>query len=168
MLRAIKPISKGQIVAENYGPIFTQTSKEERQNQLLKQYYFNCMCTPCMENWPTFKNMDDSVIRFRCDTVSCENVLIVPVETNEFMIQCTACGEHTNIMKGLKSVQDTDMLFKIGTRMLEEGDIKGALSKFLETLDILNKSLAPPFRTFCLTQQGIKRCISDFGNKVYL
>lgn len=170
MLRAIKHISQGSIVAENYGPIFTQVQKEERQSQLLKQYHFNCMCTPCMENWPTFKEMDDSVLRFRCDGLdrTCKSVLNVPLDVNEFMIKCTECGEFTNIMKGLKYVQDTDILFKTATRLHEQGDTKGALSKYVETLDILHNSMVPPFRSYHLTQQGIKRCIMEFGNKVHL
>ncbi|KAG5673986.1 hypothetical protein PVAND_003982 [Polypedilum vanderplanki] len=170
MVRAIKHIPKGSIVAENYGPIFTQTPKDERQSQLLKQYHFKCMCVPCMQNWPTFKDMEDTFLRFRCDgkNKTCPSVIQVPLDVNEFMIKCTECGEFTNIMKGLKSVQDTDMLFKTATRLHESGDTKNALSKYLECLQILLQSLVPPFRSFHLTQQGIKRCIMEFGNKVYL
>jgi hypothetical protein len=170
MARAIKHISQGSIVAENYGPIFTQMPKDQRQLQLLKQYHFNCMCVPCTQNWPTFKEMEDTYLRFRCDgkDKTCPSVIQVPLDINEFMIKCTECGEFTNIMKGLKSLQDTDMLFKTATRLHESGDTKNALSKYVETLDILHQSLVPPFRSFHLTQQGIKRCIMEFGNKVYL
>lgn len=103
-LRAIKRIPAGEVVAENYGPIFTQVPKDERQAHLMNQYRFSCLCTPCLENWPTFKEMDDSFLRFRCDSgvKECKNVLLVPVDVNEFMIKCTECGESTNIMKGLK------------------------------------------------------------------
>lgn len=169
-LRAIKRIPAGEVVAENYGPIFTQEPKDERQSHLLNQYRFSCLCTPCLENWPTFKKMDDSFLRFRCDSgvSECKNVLLVPIDTNEFMIKCTECGESTNIMKGLKSLQDTDMLFKMATKQHEAGDIKGALSKYVENLDLLDKTLVPPFRSFHLTQQGIRRCIIEFGNKAYL
>lgn len=43
----------------------------------------------------------------RCDGVSdgCKNVLCIPTECNEFMIQCIGCGKYTNILKGLKAVQ---------------------------------------------------------------
>lgn len=170
MVRALKKIPAGSVVAENYGPIFTQVEKTERQARLLKQYHFSCMCTPCMENWPTFKDMDDNVLRFRCDGLdrTCKNVLLVPLDVNEFMIKCTECGESTNIMKGLKSLQDTDMLFKMATRLHEAGEIKSALSKYVENLDCLDQSLVPPFRSYHLTQQGIRRCIIEFGNKAYV
>jgi SET and MYND domain-containing protein 4 len=170
MLRALKKIPAGSVVAENYGPMFTQVDKDERQAHLLKQYHFKCLCTPCLENWPTFKEMDDSFLRFRCDGSerTCKNVLLVPLDVNEFMIKCTECGESTNIMKGLKALQDTDMIFKTATRLHESGDIQNALSKYVENLDILDQSLAPPFRSYHLTQQGIRRCILEFGNKINL
>jgi SET and MYND domain-containing protein 4 len=170
MVRALKQIPAGSMIAENYGPVFTQVPKEERQAHLKKQYCFTCLCTPCNENWPTFKEMDDNFLRFRCDGLdrTCKNVLLVPLDINEFMIKCTECGESTNIMKGLKSLQDTDMLFKTATMLHENGDVKSALSKYVENLDLLDQSLVPPFRSYHLTQQGIKRCIMEFGNKAYI
>lgn len=169
-LRAMKRIPEGSVVAENYGPVFTQAPKNERQAHLMKQYHFSCQCTACLETWPTIKEMNDEVLRFRCDGLNrtCRNVLMVPLDVNEFMIKCTECGESTNIMKGLKSVQDTDMLFTSATRLHEAGDIKSALSKYVESLDILDQALVPPFRTYHLTQQGIRRCIIEFGNKAYV
>lgn len=170
MLRALKRIPQGSMVAENYGPIFTQVAKDERQGHLLKQYRFKCLCTPCMENWPTFKEMDDNFLRFRCDGLdrTCKNVLLVPLDVNEFMIKCSECGESTNIMKGLKSLQDTDMIFKTATRLHESGDVTSALSKYVENLDLLDQTLVPPFRSYHLTQQGIRRCIIEFGNKAHI
>lgn len=170
MLRALKKIPAGSMVAENYGPVFTQMEKSERQAHLLKQYRFTCQCKPCLENWPTFKDMDDTVLRFRCDgpDKSCKNVLLIPIDTNEFMIKCTECGESTNIMKGLKSLQDTDMIFKMATRLHEAGEIKNALAKYVENLDLMDQSLVPPFRSYHLTQQGIRRCIIEFGNKAHI
>lgn len=170
MLRALKKIPAGEVVAENYGPVFTQVAKEERQSHLFNQYRFNCLCTPCLENWPMFKEMDDNFLRFRCDGLdrTCKNVLLVPLDVNEFMIKCTECGESTNIMRGLKALQDTDMIFKTATRLHEAGDSKNALSKYVENLDILHQNLVPPFRSYHLTQQGIRRCILEFGNKTFV
>lgn len=42
----------------------------------------------------------------RCNgTKDCKNVIVIPSDCNEFMIQCIKCGEFTNILKGLKAVQ---------------------------------------------------------------
>jgi len=59
-----------------------------------------------------FKNMDNGIMRFRCVTGTeggevpkCNNVICVPTDTVDFMIQCPVCKQYTNILKGLKVLQ---------------------------------------------------------------
>ncbi|XP_058819604.1 SET and MYND domain-containing protein 4 [Topomyia yanbarensis] len=165
-VRTVKNISAGSMVAENYGPIFTQVSREERRNTLLNQYKFECCCRACAEIWPKFSDMDPNVLRFKCDGGKiCSNVLKIPAEINEFMVLCTECGEHTNIMKGLKSLQDTDMLFKSATKLHEAGEYEQALAKYVEMLNIMDEVLVPPYRDYHLCQQGLRACTLEFGNR---
>ena len=112
IVRAIKNIRKGEMIAENYGQIFTQTPRAERRATLKSQYRFDCMCVPCQEDWPLFKDMHQGILRFRCETGAnggdvpkCNNVIIVPVDSSEFMVQCPCCRQYTNILKGLKALQ---------------------------------------------------------------
>ncbi|XP_067007502.1 SET and MYND domain-containing protein 4 [Anabrus simplex] len=165
IVRAVKNIASGEMVAENYGPIFTQTVLSERQATLRDQYWFDCNCIPCIQNWPLFNDMDASVLRFKCSSSEkCKNVIIVPLDTMEFMIQCTECKEYINIFKGLKALQDTDAMFKAAKYMMERKDISHALPKFLEILTLLDETLAPPFRDYHLCQQAIRRCMLCLGN----
>ncbi|GAB0087382.1 SET domain-containing protein [Sergentomyia squamirostris] len=53
-VHAIKNIKGGEIVAENYGPLYTQEDREQRRETLKQIYHFDCMCIPCQENWPLF------------------------------------------------------------------------------------------------------------------
>ena len=112
IVRAIKNIRQGEMIAENYGPIFTQTPRAERQASLKSQYKFDCICVPCTEDWPMFKNMDNRMMRFRCVTGTkgdevpkCNNVICVPTDTLDFMIQCLVCKQYTNVFKGLNVLQ---------------------------------------------------------------
>ncbi|XP_055544486.1 SET and MYND domain-containing protein 4 [Wyeomyia smithii] len=165
-VRTVKRIPAGSMVAENYGPLFTQVNREERRNTLLNQYKFTCTCRACTELWPKFADMDPNMLRFKCDSGKpCNNVLLIPAEINEFMILCTECGEHTNIMKGLKSLQDTDMLFKSATKLHDAGQYELALLKYVEMLNILDEVLVPPYRDFHLCQQGLRACMLEFGNR---
>lgn len=117
--RAVKNIRVGEIVAENYGPIFTESIREERRHVLKEQYWFDCCCKACDENWPLFKDMNNQIMRFRCDSdKQCSNVLLVPVDTNEFMFKCVECGESTNILKGLKAVQVRQIHFGVSNTLL--------------------------------------------------
>ncbi|CAK1548167.1 unnamed protein product [Leptosia nina] len=106
VVRAVKIIKKGEEVAENYGPIFTTTPKEKRQTTLKDQYWFDCACVPCQQNWPLYGQMNENYMRFKCDSGQpCSNVIPVPHDCTEFMIKCGLCQQFTNILKGLKSLQ---------------------------------------------------------------
>lgn len=50
---------------------------------------------------------------FRCTGAKqpCDNIITIPADCNEFMIQCIKCGEFTNILKGLKAVQVRNLVF---------------------------------------------------------
>lgn len=51
----------------------------------------------------------------RCDSDRpCPNVVAVPYDAKEFMIQCGLCLQYTNIMKGLKSLQARMRVFFSG------------------------------------------------------
>ncbi|KAL1138752.1 hypothetical protein AAG570_008814, partial [Ranatra chinensis] len=164
--RAVKPIRRGETIGENYGPIFTETRREDRQTLLKNQYWFECGCAPCTENWPTIEDMDPTVLRFRCQQVeSCRNVILVPTDTMEFAVMCDLCDKFTNILKGLKVLQDTETLFRLGKSLKEEGKIGQALKKFLELLSLLDETLAPPFRDYHMCQQEIRTCFLSLGNK---
>ncbi|KAL9692280.1 hypothetical protein quinque_015869 [Culex quinquefasciatus] len=165
-VRSVRSIAAGSMIGENYGPLFTQTPREERRATLLNQYRFSCNCRACSENWPLFSEMDDTVLRFKCDGGKiCSNVLLIPSEINEFMIKCTDCGEHTNIMKGLKLLQDTETMFKLATKMHSAGEIEAALYKYVEEMNTLDEVLVPPYRDYHLCQQGLRSCMLEYGNR---
>ncbi|KAG6465918.1 hypothetical protein O3G_MSEX015498 [Manduca sexta] len=65
IIRAVKNINKGEEVSENYGPIFTTVPKEKRQAELKEQYWFDCNCIPCKDNWPTYQEMTENYMRFK-------------------------------------------------------------------------------------------------------
>ncbi|XP_054271330.1 SET and MYND domain-containing protein 4 [Macrosteles quadrilineatus] len=159
--RAIRTIRSGEMVAENYGPIFTQEGRESRQSKLRNQYWFDCQCEACLEDWPTLDNMSSDVMRFRCD---CGNTLLVPVNTPEFMIPCHSCNQHANIFKGLKVLQDTDMMFRVAKSLVDEGNFVSGVQKFVELLTMLDSVLVPPFQDYHICQQEIRTCMLTCGN----
>ncbi|PSN50624.1 hypothetical protein C0J52_17383 [Blattella germanica] len=171
IVRAIKNIKKGEMIAENYGQIFTQTPRAVRRTTLKSQYHFDCNCKPCQEDWPLFKDMHQGIMRFRCETGAeggeiplCNNTIIVPTDTSDFMIQCMRCRQYTNILKGLKELQDTDAMFRTASRLKDDGNVKSALEKYIEILVLLNSTLVPPFKDYHLCQQAIRVCMLGMGN----
>lgn len=70
MIRAIRSLRPGDVVAENYGPIFTKRSLEDRRRTLAARYWFRCECTACREDWPRFETLTNDTVRLRCKLVS--------------------------------------------------------------------------------------------------
>ncbi|XP_014249101.1 SET and MYND domain-containing protein 4-like [Cimex lectularius] len=165
VVRAIKKIKPGEMIAENYGPIFTQMPKKERQLTLRNQYWFDCVCEPCERNWPLLDHMDPSILRFHCETKSCDNVVIVPVNSMNFLIQCNKCGQQVNILKGLKVLQDSESCFKVAESFSMEGSIEKAMAKFIELNKMLSEVLVPPFKDYYVCQQSLKYCFMCLGNR---
>lgn len=105
-VHVIKTIKQGESINENYGPIYSQNQIADRKKTLNEIYWFDCQCVPCTENWPLYDEMNDQEIRFKCcSDKECKNILQVPVDCNDFMIKCNECGQFTNLLKGLKTVQ---------------------------------------------------------------
>nr|CAD7269498.1 unnamed protein product [Timema shepardi] len=195
VVRTVTTHRRGEMLAENYGPIFTQDPRALRQTTLKEQYHFECVCAPCRQDWPKFEEMNPGLLRFRCDSGDvCSQVLEVAADTDQFMVQCPTCRGYTNILKGLKTLQDTDAMFKVATSLaekdrvsealgkfldilsdtdamfkvatslVEKDRVSEALGKFLDILSVLDKTLVPPFRDYHLCQQSVRTCMLKLGN----
>ncbi|XP_015112458.1 SET and MYND domain-containing protein 4 [Diachasma alloeum] len=168
VVRAVRTIRAGDEICDNYGPIFTVEPKANRQRKLRMEYWFDCGCEACAGNWPLLQDMNPKILRFKCETgPSCGNVLSVNVDINEFMLNCSKCGKSTNIMKGLKALQDTDALFKLASRQLEDGEHNKALKAYLDILKLLDETLALPIKDYHLCQQGVRLCMLPLGNTAW-
>lgn len=105
-VHSVSNIKSGGTISENYGPIYSQHPMDDRKSTLKDQYWFDCNCKCCIENWPLYDGMKTDEIRFRCDGDNpCNNIITIPSDCNEFMIKCIQCGQFTNILKGLKAIQ---------------------------------------------------------------
>ncbi|ALC41289.1 CG7759 [Drosophila busckii] len=164
-INSVRPIEAGLPINENYGPIYTQDKREDRQSRLKELYWFECSCDACLDSWPLFDELARDVIRFRCEAPNnCAAIIEVPPTCNDFMIKCVTCGEMTNILKGLKVMQDTEMMTRTAKRFYDTGDYAKALNKFVDLLKIMYEVLAPPFPDFCECQQHLKDCFLNLGN----
>lgn len=165
IVKAVKPIAPGKPICENYGPIYTQVPRETRRSELKLRYWFDCNCTPCTEDWPVFNNMTTDVLRFRCiKERSCPGIMFVKLTTDEFMFTCPVCKEQICIFGGLKQLNDTEELFKKGERFMKNQLYNDALQIFIRIMHLLDLTLAPPYKDFCICQQKIRSCMLTFGN----
>ena len=64
-VHAIANITSGGMIAENYGPLYSQNSMEERKATLKDLYWFDCNCLACREVWPLYDEMSTEELRFK-------------------------------------------------------------------------------------------------------
>ena len=66
VVTAVRPLAAGDVVAENYGPIFTKRSLQQRQRTLNSRYWFRCCCAACAEDWPLMEHLHEDDVKLRC------------------------------------------------------------------------------------------------------
>jgi len=166
IVQAIKNIYKGEEITENYGPIFFYSSKDDRQNRLYKQYWFNCQCVACQENWPTMHEMTQDVLNFRCNI--CGGTVPFHTSSNIPQLKCS-CGTNINLFKGLKDLADTELLAESANSELQANHLESAQLLYTEYLKKLDAVLAPPYPDYYKIQQNIWKCIwMRHGNRVII
>jgi len=164
VVQSIKNIFKGEEICENYGPIFFHSVREDRKFRLTKQYWFDCACVACSENWPTLHEMTTDVLNFRCN--SCDGTVPFHTSSTRPQLKCS-CGVNINLFKGLKDLSDTELLAETANTELAANQLEKAQNLYTEYLKKLDAVIAPPYPDYYKTQQNIWKCIwMRFGNRV--
>lgn len=103
VVRTIKLVKAGDIIYENYGPLYMSMPREKRQETLQSRYWFECLCTPCVEWWPMFQEMKENELRIPCKNERCPFFFTVRMEDDPFLT-CDYCRSVTPIFGHLKGL----------------------------------------------------------------
>ncbi|XP_044752268.1 SET and MYND domain-containing protein 4-like [Coccinella septempunctata] len=164
IVRTIKPIKKGDIIYENYGPIYTTMKREFRQQFLRKRYWFDCVCLPCVEYWPRLDEMNEQDMRIECK--SCFNVIVMNKVTIEPFLVCDWCGKRENLFPILKNLMVLEEILPNAEEFYLNGQFREAISLFLQALKILYDNLKPPCPDMIKIQQRLRTCFVHYGNRM--
>lgn len=94
------------MVGENYGPLFTEIERTERQDVLKQQYWFECACEACELDWPTLQQMNNlEDIKLRCTNKKCGRAISINPNAANFLVKCGSCSQNINMFKPLKALQ---------------------------------------------------------------
>lgn len=163
VIRATRTLKPGDVVAENYGPIFTKRNLGERQRTLSGRYWFKCTCKACQENWPGFEKLTNDSVRLRCPTQECSRLYPRSQVTNK-TIKCVGCHKKINLMERLTSLLKCETLYVQGLDRMEEEKPEQAIELLVAAIKKFHEIAVPPHRDTHLAEIALGACMSDSGN----
>jgi len=156
IVRTIRSVRAGDELSDNYGAVFAMQSQLERRAKLLPQYFFECHCRACMEDWPLFSTLQETGPKWRC--ANCFTALL-PCST-----KCTHCGTEVNLTEYIERLRKSDKAYKEAFDKLLKCRISEALPVFLGHLRVMDESLCPPCADYGACQEAVKQCFSIMAN----
>jgi hypothetical protein len=160
-VRAIRAIRANEEIYDNYGVIYAVNEPAERQSKLLEQYFFECRCRPCVDNWPLYDKLE-SVLN--AANVACDSCKASGKKKKE----CDACTIELDNVKlvQLNAQMGLNALLKFNARMdLNEEkvellirDIYNYYCKYLQTLDA--HRIKRPFREYNNYEEALKQLLN--------
>lgn len=162
-VRAIKGINKNEEIFDNYGVVFAVNEITERQEKLIGQYYFQCVCKACIEDWPKFDKLPSELhtlnLKLKCN--ECKK-LKKPVA------ECADCQlEFDNLLlQQLAAQQSMKALLKFNLSTdIEDEPVQTKLEEIYESFCSYMKKLEQcgvkrPFQDYNIYQEALKQTIN--------
>ncbi|KAK0167064.1 hypothetical protein PV327_004508 [Microctonus hyperodae] len=163
VLRAIRPLKPGEVIAENYGPIFTKRSLKERCRSLAGRYWFRCTCRACTENWPCFDNLIEYTTRLRCTTENCPGLLLQPRQLSR-PVKCLQCQRKINLEDRVGVLRDCEEGYSRGFDFMENEQPAEAMNELIRALEKFHMIASPPHRETHLAEIAFASCMANSGN----
>lgn len=117
IFNSIRPLKRGEVVAENYGPIFSKQTLPERQRNLASRYWFKCECRACRENWPILDKLNNKC-RLRCTTVNCDGFFNYP-QNHLKEVKCRLCKRNVSLQLSVNLLSEAEDLFEQGAVFMD-------------------------------------------------
>ena len=161
IVRAISVISKGSEITDNYGVVFQLHSREERNKYLNPQYFFDCCCSACKEDWPTFADSLKKLPQWKCS----ECTYPLKAQQNDTLIHCYNCGKSQNLLAKKTFITEAERIFKKAydlMLLLKPSEASSGICTYLESL---NQVVCEPWNEFARGQESLKQCYSMMANR---
>ncbi|XP_033752597.1 SET and MYND domain-containing protein 4-like [Pecten maximus] len=162
VVRAIKKISKGQEILDNYGAVYAVSTKSDRQKKL-SQYQFVCNCLPCQNVWPMYFNIPSETPTYKCE--KCNGALST-VNTTTKTAKCTICKYTQKLAKTILTLECSDKVFRAVLEKFLSGNQgpEHTLHVLNKHLQFLQQNLCLPWQDFNNCQEAIKQCYAMQAN----
>lgn len=161
VLRAIRFIPKGSEVFDNYGFQYYSNPVVERQEVLLNQYKFKCLCEACTHNWPLYPHHQMETLILRCPAPKCQQSFCYSTSIRS---KCNLCGNVQEYTKLVKEVDAQLTFHKDCLGAIKKGNTSAALAGLLCHQIFLDHHVVEPVKHYTDVVELIRNCYSQLGN----
>jgi len=159
-VRAISTIQPSEKIYDNYGLFYHTSDKEERQNRLKLQYFFNCQCKACKQNWPMYRDFAGVTATLHCPWCG--------TRLGNNLDKLKKCSKCKKDLKGLtKLVSHLDKLQKNFRSVMDEITEETApdyIQSYSRLLTQIEKIYKQPCRQITECQQVLLQSCAILGN----
>lgn len=167
VVRAIKPIKKGEEILDNYGALYPLTIREERRAKLRPQYFFDCNCDACQLELPLYFDIPDDVPVFKCK--DCSGPIFISQDKDLAEVECSSCHEKKDLNQTVMKLQESTNGYHVALEQVLAGvDMQAALEVLLKHLEFLTVHISLPWRDINNCQEAIKQCFATQANSYIL
>lgn len=162
VITSCRPIRRGQVVAENYGPVFTHKKRSDRQYTLQARYWFQCQCLPCRDDWPDYGGMPDMESVLTC----CPHCRGPLQSVNSSYARCTVCKKQSPWEAVRRPVHELDTLYQTALRVMDQAQVDKAVQLLSLYVDMMEKLVGDkPVRELHLAQEALRLCLATYGTR---
>ncbi|GJQ85448.1 hypothetical protein Trydic_g23873 [Trypoxylus dichotomus] len=166
VLTASRPINAGEVIPENYGPIFTRRTLVERRKSLLARYWFDCQCIACLQDWPSFgRGLENVSRKIRCPTQKCTFYFALPVVSET--VKCPKCKKSVSLTNRIVQLRNCEEQLEEAVEKLEGKNSTRGIQLSIEAIETFHRISVPPHRDISLGQELLRTFLADAGN-VYI
>ena len=160
-VRALQNIKKGEEIYDNYGVLYAVNELKERRQKLKEQYFFECNCLPCRNDWPIYDKIVNQLEMIKILCYECK-------KSNFDRLECIECLSEYDNMKlhqhnaqiALRNFLNINSDFDLNDKVMVT-TIENVMGFFCKYLDLLYLHDVPrPFQDYNNYEEAIKQLLN--------
>ncbi|KAI5699330.1 hypothetical protein M8J75_001218 [Diaphorina citri] len=169
IVKALRPLKPKEVVAENYGLVFSRKHLIDRQKVLSARYWFECKCRACVENWPLMETLEKYPIRIRCSNDNCGQIIatVKKLEPSAKKVEkkCESCNSTSDLTEIKTKLSELNEMFYRGIEQMNTSCFREAVESLTKFSDQIHELVVPPYKLASLAHEALRNCWSLAGNK---